>query len=239
MDWVKLETAIRKAIDERGASNPEKRTQIYSAARSALDRRPDAGKDARERFDALVRKIEGSYSSRFERIDAAIGWLVDKKHLLGRGFAFAAGMVVGATALALLDSSELTSAEPENLRSIQDSYEATLPQVPVAVGFLNKVADAVIAAQKSDRKKLAAASKGFVALEKFDPELARKMPSSLPKGSKVIVRADAFNFKILFNWTLCGTVRISDPALLDPVRSSAKLIGCPYFGLWTPAAANW
>jgi hypothetical protein len=114
-----------------------------------------------------------------------------------------------------------------------------LPQVPVAIAFLNDVADAVLEAQSRDRKKLESASKGFIALGRFDPALAERMPRSLPKGSAVMLRADAFNFKILFNWPLCGAVSISNPAMVDPVRSLPSSIGCPYFGIWTSGANGW
>jgi hypothetical protein len=32
---------------------------------------------------------------------------------------------------------------------------------------------------------------------------------------------------------------MTHPAMVDGVRTKADVLGCPYFGLWTPAAANW
>ena len=55
----------------------------------------------------------------------------------------------------------------------------------------------------------------------------------------MIVRADGFNFKILFNWTLCGAVAMTNPNMVDPVRNKADVLGCPYFGVWTPGAVKW
>jgi len=53
------------------------------------------------------------------------------------------------------------------------------------------------------------------------------------------VRADQKDLKVLANWTLCGVAMFSNPEMLDPVRSKEDGTGCPYFGMWTPAAVKW
>ena len=83
------------------------------------------------------------------------------------------------------------------------------------------------------------ASKAYVPVSTLDPNLAKEMPATLPPGSTIIVKVDRKDYKILFNWTLCGAVSIAKPEMVDPVRTKINTIGCPYFGLWTDGAAKW
>lgn len=239
VDWRKLEQAIRRAIDERQALEPEeRRARIYAAARRNFGQRPDVDDETMAQFDALAASIETSYASRRDPRLSASARRAVRKNMLRYLPVFALGIAVGVLGCRFAFP---TAASPgmEKLQSVGSSYEATRAQVPVAMGFLQEVADAIIKAQKGDRKKLDISTKGFVALAKFDAQLAKKVPSSMPKGSAVMLRADAFNFKVLFNWPLCGTVKIADPDLVDPVRAVPNTVGCPYFGLWTSEAAKW
>lgn len=152
---------------------------------------------------------------------------------------FLAGIALGAGTILFIDAATVPSISVGKVDVLQARYKASLSQATAAVEFLHEVADSVIKAQSGDRKKLDATAKSFVPLAKFDPDLEKRMPASLPKGSAVILRADAFNFKILFNWPLCGTVSVSNPAMVDVVRALPNSIGCPYFGLWTPPAKTW
>jgi hypothetical protein len=61
----------------------------------------------------------------------------------------------------------------------------------------------------------------------------------MPPGSQVVIRADKNDYKVLFNWTLCGVAQIAASEMVEPVRTRAKTLGCQYFGLWTPGAAKW
>jgi hypothetical protein len=237
MQPERITQAIRKAIVDRGARSPAEREKIYAAARIAVGRQMNGGTNAAV-IEAAISAIEASFAPKPEKkphIFALGPAIRNSLAPIGIGVLFGALMVAAVWALmpASQDGNQV-------LESLERRYNETLPQVPVAVDFLRKVSDSVIAMQKSDRAGLEAkAAKTFIQLRKLDPELAAQMPASLPRGSSVIVRANAFDFKILFNWTLCGAVQMTHPAMVDGVRTKADVLGCPYFGLWTPAAANW
>jgi hypothetical protein len=55
----------------------------------------------------------------------------------------------------------------------------------------------------------------------------------------VVLRANAKDFKILLNWSLCPAASIARPELVDRVRSKPDTLACPYFGVWSQGAANW
>ena len=65
------------------------------------------------------------------------------------------------------------------------------------------------------------------------------MPTTLPPGTAVVLRANAKDFKILLNWSLCPAASIARPELVDRVRSKPGTLACPYFGVWSQGAANW
>jgi hypothetical protein len=146
----------------------------------------------------------------------------------------AVAAVVVAAALPLL------TRNGEAVDKLKYRYEETLPLVPVAVDALHKVSAMVIRMQKDDPAGLEEkASKAYVPVSTLDPNLAKEMPATLPPGSTIIVKVDRKDYKILFNWTLCGAVSIAKPEMVDPVRTKINTIGCPYFGLWTDGAAKW
>lgn len=239
MDQEKHAQAIRKAIADRNAQTPEERERIYAAARAAFGRNGDGGPVAMARLDSTINAIEASYAPKPTIAPASSTGRGKWKTYLP---ALAAGAVLGVAGAVLIMPKPLPALPQDEkaLAVLEHKYASALPQIPVAVDFLNKVSDAVIAMQKKDRAGLEAkASKRFVALKVLDPALAKLVPASLPTGSAVIVRADGFNFKILFNWTLCGAMEIARPELIDHVRDKINGIGCPYFGLWTSGAANW
>jgi hypothetical protein len=123
--------------------------------------------------------------------------------------------------------------------ALKASYEAHLPQVEVAAAFLERLRNEVIARQQNDAAGLSAlAGNKFVKLKAVMPELAAQLPKTLPKGSAVILRADAAGYKILLNWPLCATVQYAKPELVDPVRAR-NVFGCSHFGLWNEAGAKW
>jgi hypothetical protein len=239
LDWTKVEQAIRRAIDDRNARDAEQRARVYAAARAALGRRREVDEMALARFDKLARQIETGYAPEPSGPRGEQRWFAEKWNTARQWLLFVAGLIVGAGGFLIIDVAAMKSIGTDEMNVIRNSYKVSQPQVPVAMEFLHVIADAVIKAQSGDRKKLDTTAKGFVPLAKFDTDLAKEMPSSLPKGSSVILRADDFNFKILFNWPLCGTVSISNPPMVDPVRSLPNSIGCPFFGLWTPAASSW
>jgi hypothetical protein len=237
MQPEKITQAIRKAIVDRDARSPAEREKIYAAARIAVGKQMNGGANAAV-IEAAISAIEASFVPKPEKKASifAFGPVINRSLLpVGTGLLFGAllALVIWAILPASQDGNQV-------LESLERKYNETLPQVPVAVDFLRKVSDTVITLQKTDRAGLEAkAAKSFIALRKLDPELAAQMPATLPPGSSVIVRANGFDFKILFNWTLCGAVQIAEPAMVDHVRSKADVLGCPYFGIWTPTAANW
>jgi hypothetical protein len=239
MDQEKHAQAIRKAIADRNAQSPAEREKIYAAARAAISRNGNGGPAAMALLDSTIGAIEASYAPK----PAAKPDMADRRGKWTWPLAaLGVGLVLGAVATVLVMPNDLP-AMPKSEKAVailEHKYASALPQVPVAVDFLNKVSDAVIAMQKSDRAGLEAkASKTFVALQALDPDLAKQMPASLPVGSTVIVRADGSDFKILFNWTLCGAMQIVRPEMIDRVRDRVHGLGCPYFGLWTAGGANW
>ena len=237
MQPEKITQAIRKAIVDRDARSPAERQKVYSAARIAVGRQMNGAANAAV-IESAISAIEASFAPKPEKKPSIFALAPAVRRSLppiGIGAVFGAlmALVVWAVLPASQDGNQV-------LESLERRYNETLPQVPVALDFLRRVSDSVIAMQKTDRAGLEEkAAKSFIALRKLDPELAAQLPKTLPPGSSVIVRANGFDFKILFNWTLCGAVQISQPALVDRVRSKADVLGCPYFGLWTPAAANW
>lgn len=237
MQPEKITQAIRKAIVDRDARSPAERRKIYDAARTAVGKQMRGGANAAA-VEAAISAIEASFAPKPQKKP----WIFALPPAVRNAFPpIGIGVVFGAM-IALAIWAVLPSPQAGNqvLETLERKYSDTLPQVAVAVDFLRKVSDAVIDMQKRDRTGLEAkAGKTFIALKVLDPALAKQMPASLPPGSSVIVRANGFDFKILFNWTLCGTVQVAEPAMVDQVRSKADVLGCPYFGLWTPAAVNW
>lgn len=239
MDQEKHAQAIRKAIVDRNAQTPEERERIYAAARAAVGKGGSGTPSAMAALDSTIRAIETSYAPKPAAVPTSFSAVGKWKAYLP---ALAAGMILGAVGAVLVMPKPLPALPKgeKALAVLEHKYVSALPQIPIAVDFLNKVSDAVIAMQKKDRAGLEAkASKTFIGLRTLDPELAKQMPASLPAGSTVIVRADGFNFKILFNWTLCGAIQIARPEMIDHVRDRVNGLGCPYFGLWTSGGANW
>lgn len=238
MDRQKFAHAIRKAISDRDAGSPAERQKVYAAARMALGRQSNGGTGASAAMDEIISAIEASHAPKPEpKVPVAAAAQGIRRPWL----TFGTGVVLGAFVVTLSIWALTPPAQSDQAAEVLErQYRNGLSQIPVAVEFLRKVSDAVIGMQKTDRAGLEAkASKSFVALSDLDPALAMQMPASLPQGSAIVVQANGFDFKILFNWTLCGAVRVAQPEMVDHVRSPVDVLGCPYFGLWTPAAANW
>jgi hypothetical protein len=156
--------------------------------------------------------------------------------------AVAASALVGAVVASLVLATYVPTLfnESKAVDALRLQYDNALPHLPAATSFLHKVSEAIINKQKADGDALArTASAKFIPLKTLDPQLATKMPATLPPGTEMIVRADKDDFKILYNWTLCGTAKVTKPDMVDPVRDRAGAVGCPYFGLWTAGAARW
>ncbi|WP_353644251.1 hypothetical protein [Mesorhizobium sp. WSM2239] len=174
--------------------------------------------------------------------DVGAGGLGSKNNLIiGIIGAFLGVALTIATWLALPDIGLITTspADDETAAALIASYEAHLPQVAAAATFLERVREEVITRQQNDAAELTAlAGAKFVKLNAAMPELAAQSPKTLPKGSAVILRADATGYKILFNWPLCATVQYARPDLVDPVRAR-DVLGCSRFGVWNEAGAKW
>lgn len=237
MSQEQYEAAIRRAIAKNHAETPEARERVYAAARESFQR---SGKSDAElkALDAAMQAVEDSFSKpsqQTKRLRAGLSaWMVPT---------FAAGLAVGiGAAYALSDSSPNTVAMNDaafSQRYFERAYKEHADQMPVAIGYLREVTEAIVARQNNDRPSLVKSEKTFISLAGFDAQLAKKLPPSLPPGTSVIVRASATDFKVLMNWTLCGIASISNPEMVDKVRSKVATIGCPYFGMWTSSAATW
>jgi hypothetical protein len=238
MDQEKITQTIRKMIADRNAGSAAEREKIYAAARSALDRTASGDPAAIMELETAIATVESSYApSRAEPTPAERPRGL-RRHLA----AVATDVVLGALVAAIVVAAALPllMRDGKAVDKLKYQYETTLPQVPVAIDMLNKVSAMVVQMQKADPAGLEAkAAKKYISLKAFAPDLDKQMPASLPIGSSIIVRADKDNYKILFSWTLCGAARIAKPEMVDPVRSKVDVLGCPYFGVWTPGAAKW
>jgi hypothetical protein len=234
LDREKLAQTIRKLIADRDADSALEREKTYAAARLALVRTANGDPASMIELESVIADIESSY-----RIDhPAVGpagsvWRTFARVAMDVGIgAVVAAAIVAASPL-LLDRDRVAG-------KLKYQYENALPQMQVAVDAINKVSAAVVRMQQADPEGLEAkSSQKFVSLNTIDPQLTKELPASLPVGSGIIVRADRKDYKILFNWTLCGVARIAKPEMVDPVRNRTDVLGCPYFGVWTEGAAKW
>lgn len=241
MNREKLEQTVRKLIEDRNARSLGERSEIYSAARKSVRKVTNEEPAILADMDEVIDEVEASHTliqpikeeagNRRSCTKPALYGLVGGA-ILG-GLAVAAVMVFG---LRFQPNSPVAA-------TLARQYNATAPLVPAAVDYLNKVAAAIVEMQKKDPATLEAkAASRLVGIASVDPELVKNLPlpRSMPPGSTVIVRANRSDYKILLNWTLCAAVRFTRPEMIDPARAPTKdMVGCSYFGLWTPGAAKW
>lgn len=238
MNREKLEQTLRKVIEDRSARSLGERSEVYSAARSSVRKATSDEPAVLADVDEVIEEVEKSYAPKHEVEEDGGRWR-------GGAVAVLSGLVAGATLGGLAAGALMVFGlrfQPYNpvAATLMRQYNETVPLLPTAIDYLHKVADAVVEMQKSDPTALEAKSSNrFIGLAAFDPDLAKKFPRSMPPGSGIIVRANRSDYKLLFNWTLCGAVRLAKPEMVDPVRTRAKVPGCPYFGLWTPGAEKW
>lgn len=165
----------------------------------------------------------------------------DKGGRLSPGF-IGGGVLAAVVVLSYVSYVSFASATKEpskELIKIEELYQKNIAQIVPAADFLSNVKAEIVRWQKTRASRLTKiAGKKFVPLKDINDKLASQMPESLPPGSAVVVRANATDYKILFNWPLCATVQVARPDLVDPMRSVDGL-GCAAFGLWTGKAANW
>jgi hypothetical protein len=234
----KIGQAIRKLIEDRGARSFGARTEIYSAARNALRKATNDEPATMADLDQVIDEIETSLAPRRE---------AKRESGDGRGGGrralptLLAGVVLGGlvTAAVMAFGFQFRPFDPV-AATLMRQYNATAPLLPAAVDYLHKVADAVAEMQKTSPEELETkASHRFIPVSTLDPALWKQFPKSMPPGSSVVLRADKSGYKVLFNWTLCGAAYFAKPEMVDPVRARAGMLGCPYFGLWTPGAAKW
>jgi hypothetical protein len=155
------------------------------------------------------------------------------------GAALTTAVLMTLSAIGLFSTSPIEDEPAAVGVALATAYEANLPEVEAAATFLEQVREEVITRQQNDAAGLTAvAGTKFVKLKVAMAELATQSPKTLPKGSEVILRADATGFKILFNWPLCATVQYARPDLVDPVRAR-NVLGCSHFGVWNEAGAKW
>lgn len=157
------------------------------------------------------------------------------------------GLAIGAVAVCAglyaltatgMASVSLDSQKIARSNYVESAFSKQEAQVQVARDYLGKVRDSVIKMQKGDPAKLTkSAGAKAIPLAALDKTLAGGLPKSLPKGTSVLVRANAKGYKVLLNSPLCSTVELADLALVDPVRKRVGL-GCSYFGMWNADGAK-
>jgi hypothetical protein len=238
----KLEQTVRKLIEDRNARSLGERSEVYSAARKSVRRATNEELAILADTDEVIDEVEASYAPRQQPIkqDGSNRRGGAKPVLFGLvGGAILGGLAAAAVMVFGLRFQPYTPVAATLVRQ----YNATVPLVPAAVDYLNKVAAAIVEMQKKDPAALEAkASSKLVGITSVDPELAKNLPlpRSMPPGSTVIIRANRSDYKILLNWTLCTAVRFTKPEMVDPARAPSKdMVGCSYFGLWTPGAVKW
>lgn len=240
MNREKLAQTVRKVIEDRNALTLGERSEVYSAARASVRKATNEEPAILADVDEVISEVEASLTpakpagedsgARKRRGAAPVISALAGGAILG-GLAAAAVMILGLR------------FQPYNpvAATLMQQYKAAAPLVPTAIAYLHKIEASVVEMQKNDPAALEAkgSSSTFVGLGVFDPALTKEFPRSAPPGSGILVRADKTDYKILFNWTLCGAARMTRPEMVDPVRNKMDLPGCPYFGLWTPGAAKW
>lgn len=235
MDKERFESAIKNAIVSRNAITSSDRNKIYQAARNSVRQRQSHTAEMLAALDQAISAIEAT----FERPAVSQAGRSYRGLFLALAL-FAAGGVAGAALDKFANRPETGDARLEKLATLVGAYDDNVADVPVAMDFLREVVDEIVRRQASDRASLDAISREMTPLSKFDPALNGRLPASLPRGTAVMVRANAYNVKVLMNWPLCGVVSVSNPELVDPVRALATpTIGCQYFGLWTTGAKRW
>jgi hypothetical protein len=234
----KLEQTLRKVIEDRSARSIGERSEVYSAARSSVRKATNDEPAVLADVDDVIEEVEASFTPA-KTVQENEG-ARPRRGAASIVSALAGGAILGciATAAAMILGLQFQPYSPVAAKLMQQ-YEATAPLLPAAVDYLDKVRDAVVAMQKSDPAALEAKASKYVSIGSFDPALAKEFPKTMPTGSSIVIRANRNDYKILFNWTLCGAARIAKPELVDPVRIRTDVFGCPYFGLWTPGAARW
>lgn len=162
---------------------------------------------------------------------------------------FVVGLVVGAAMIGGLafagiigpvaSDNAAVSAGPGDERGAlwEAEYQAALPLVEASAELLGKVEEEIVKRQRDDSAAVAKLFGGkFLALRAFDPKLAGAIPKGLPRGSRVILSADAKAYKVLIAGPLCRTVALARPELVDPKRKGDGL-NCTHFGRWNEAGA--
>ena len=231
-----LEKAIKDAIVKRAATSRPAREKIYSAARASLRRRPDLAQEDLAQLDAAIEAIEATFMRR-ERPPPGSERV---RPLRIAAIALLAGVALGAGVPLYLNAQGAPSGkEGKAFAELRQTYRNNVSLMPEATKFIRQVVDAVVERQKSDKASLQASATKFIPLAKFNPELAKQLPKSLPPGTSMMLRADATDLKVLMNWTLCGVASISHPEMVDKKRAPQPSVGCPFFGLWTNGAADW
>jgi len=238
MQRQNFERVIRAAIVKHEAVTGPGRERVYDAARSSLRRRPGNTQEDMAELEAAIAAVEATFAA--EPTPPRPAGLL--KALRVPAAALLAGIALGAGAAFYLHSgtaSGMAGPDDKAMEKVRQAYDDNVGHMPEAMKFIRRVVDAVVERQKKDKASLEENAKKFVPLAKFDPELAKRMPKSLPPGTGIMLRADATNLKVLMNWTLCGVASITNPEMVDRKRNPQPSIGCPFFGLWTNGAADW
>lgn len=251
LEEVIAEDRLRAAQHDEMAAEPVEAVEDSSAEPLAAEPaiqltaevplRVDASSDAEAgHAETESRLAEDEATS--EPAPASLPALAQSRTRLLLGAAAGAAFVLvggfAATVAGLLSFSQPGEAAATSTPSLESLYLVNLPKVRPAVDFLEKVRTGLASRQKNGERLPDDLARKFVSLDKVDAELAAAMPADLPKGTAIVVRANQDDYKILYNWTLCATVQIAQPEMVDPKRKNEGL-GCSHFGIWSQNAESW
>ncbi|WP_353646352.1 hypothetical protein [Mesorhizobium sp. WSM2239] len=253
LDSQKYTETLRRAVSSIEDTESDSREKSYDKIRKANERFLDKHRDlfAPEAVVQLTAALEEMIAAHRREAEPLADKAIPNSTHLSNGplgdagpeasaawRRFLVGMFLGIGIGVVGTLSVFLLSEGETL-ALQLANKKNLPQVEIAVGFLDRIREEVTSRQRDDADGLSAvAGAKMIGLKSVMPELAREMPKTLPKSSAVVLRADATGYKILFNWPLCATVQYARPDLVDPVRAR-DVLGCSHFGIWNEAGAKW
>lgn len=249
----KYKDILRRSVDALEGKDPVEREAGYEKLRQAVNvlvtksqtsMGPEVGLMLRDTLEEMIQPRPAGPGEQGDRkLAPGPEVIADSRTSRSGRYPFLGGVIVGLIAAAALGAGLAAAGAlsgPEKVPpGVAAAYQANLPLIPVAEGFLERIRQEVVSRQAKDPEGLRkVAGEKFVALNTLAPELAKQLPARLGRGSSVIVRADATGYKILLNWTLCATVQFAKPKLVDPVRKYS-VFGCSHFGVWNQQGAKW
>ena len=155
---------------------------------------------------------------------------------------FVGGIVVGAATLGTLAAAsviDISYGERGRIRTmLYDDFRASAGGFESTRSFLDLAEAGVKRLQAEDATRLTKlAGRNFRPIAGIDAEIGKQAPKDLPKGTRILVRADDKAYKVIVTGPLCRYAHILEPELVDPKRANAGP-NCSAFGRWNEAGLN-